>query len=55
VAIVDPGVKVDEAFAVYADGRDRDLFCMTRDGAEYRNVVWPGLCAYPDFKNPAAR
>ena len=31
----------------------RDLFCRTRDGEEYHNVVWPGLCAFPDFTNPA--
>jgi alpha-glucosidase len=55
VTIVDPGVKVDEAYRVYAEGRDRDLFCKTRDGADYLNVVWPGLCAFPDFTNPATR
>jgi alpha-glucosidase len=55
VTIVDPGVKVDEAFPVYGEGRDRDLYCKTADGEEYNNVVWPGLCAFPDFTNPAAR
>jgi alpha-glucosidase len=55
VVIVDPGVKVDEASAVYAEGRDRDFFCVTREGEEYNNVVWPGLCAFPDFTNPATR
>jgi alpha-glucosidase len=53
VTIVDPGVKVDEGFEVYTEGHD--FFCRTRDGAEYRNVVWPGLCAFPDFTDPAAR
>jgi alpha-glucosidase len=55
VTITDPGVKVDEAYPLYATGRDRGLYCLTRDGDEYRNVVWPGLCAFPDFTNPAAR
>jgi alpha-glucosidase len=55
VTIVDPGVKVDERYAVYAEGRARDLFCLTAAGDEYRNVVWPGMCAFPDFTNPAAR
>jgi alpha-glucosidase len=55
VTITDPGVKVDERYPVYAEGRARKLFCLTRRGAEYRNEVWPGLCAFPDFTDPAAR
>jgi alpha-glucosidase len=55
VTIVDPGVKVDEAYAVYTEGRERDLYCKTAQGEEYRNVVWPGVCAFPDFTNPQAR
>ena len=55
VTIIDPGVKVDEDYAVYAEGRERGLFCQHVEGEEYRNVVWPGLCAFPDFTNPATR
>jgi len=55
VCITDPGVKVDEDYSVYTEGRDLDLYCKTREGEEYRNVVWPGLCAFPDFTNPAAQ
>ena len=55
VTIVDPGVKVDEDYPVYTEGRDRGLFCRTFTGEEYNNVVWPGLCAFPDFTNPATR
>ncbi len=55
VTIVDPGVKVDEGYAVYREGRDADLYCKTFLGAEYHNVVWPGTCAFPDFTNPRAR
>ncbi|HET6549925.1 MAG TPA: TIM-barrel domain-containing protein, partial [Solirubrobacter sp.] len=55
VCITDPGVKVDEGYGVYTSGRERDLYCKTADGADYHNVVWPGLCAFPDFTNPAAR
>jgi alpha-glucosidase len=55
VTIVDPGVKVDEDYPVYTSGREADLFCKTLFGAEYRNVVWPGTCAFPDFTNPRTR
>jgi alpha-glucosidase len=55
VTIVDPGVKVDENYDVYTSGRAADLFCKTFGGQEYHNVVWPGLCAFPDFTDPRAR
>ncbi len=55
VTIVDPGVKVDENYSVYTDGREKDLYCKTRDGEEYHNAVWPGVCAFPDFTNPQTR
>lgn len=55
VPIVDPGVKVDEVYPVYTEGRDRGYFCQTALGAEYHNVVWPGLCAFPDFTDPDVR
>jgi len=55
VTIVDPGVKVDENYPVYTGGRDKDLYCKTRDGEEYQNAVWPGVCAFPDFTNPETR
>jgi alpha-glucosidase len=55
VTIVDPGVKVDENYPVYVEGRERDLFCKTLNGGEYHNVVWPGTCAFPDFTNPETR
>ena len=55
VTIVDPGVKVDENYPVYAEGRKRDLYCKTRGGEEFHNVVWPGTCAFPDFTNPRTR
>ncbi len=55
VAIVDPGLKVDDRYDAYVSGRDRDFFCKTIAGEEYHNVVWPGVCAFPDFTNPEAR
>src|ERR687890_147723 len=55
VTIVDPGVKVDENYPVYTEGRARDLFCKTGAGEEYHNAVWPGICAFPDFASSETR
>ncbi|MGF1472633.1 MAG: glycoside hydrolase family 31 protein [Rubrobacteraceae bacterium] len=55
VTIVDPGVKVDEDYPIYTEGRDKDLFCKTFTEEEYHNVVWPGMCAFPDFTNTKVR
>jgi alpha-glucosidase len=55
VTIVDPGVKVDEDYPVYTEGRERDLYCKTKENEEFHNVVWPGICAFPDFTNPETR
>ncbi len=55
VTIVDPGVKVDVNYPVYAEGRERDLYCKTPGNEEFHNVVWPGICAFPDFTDPEAQ
>jgi alpha-glucosidase len=55
VTIMDPGVKVDLHYPVYVEGGERDLFCKTVQGEEFHNVVWPGICAFPDFTNPETR
>lgn len=55
VCIVDAGVKVDENYEVYTEGRERDLYCKTPQGDDYQNAVWPGVCVFPDFTNPQAR
>ncbi len=55
VTIVDPGVKVDAGYPVYVEGHERGYYCRTFRDREYQNVVWPGMCAFPDFTNPAAR
>ncbi|HET8842920.1 MAG TPA: TIM-barrel domain-containing protein, partial [Ktedonobacteraceae bacterium] len=55
VCIVDAGVKVDEEYAVYLEGKKRDLYCKTVKGEDYQNAVWPGVCVFPDFINPQAR
>jgi len=49
VAITDPGVKVDDAFALYREGRERGYFVNDESGAPFALRVWPGDSALPDF------
>lgn len=55
VAILDPGVKVDRRYDVFADGEHEEVFCALPDGAQAAAPVWPGWCAFPDFTDPKAR
>jgi alpha-glucosidase len=55
VTIVDPGVKAEEGYGVYEEGRERGFYCLTADGEELQNAVWPGVCAFPDFTSPEVR
>ncbi len=54
VAIVDPGVKVDEGFEVYDDFLAKNYF-VTLDGEPFQGRVWPGITHYPDFLREDAR
>ncbi|MCE7733694.1 MAG: alpha-glucosidase [Candidatus Heimdallarchaeota archaeon] len=48
VPMIDPGIKVDESYGVYTEGKDKGYFCQF-EGEEYQDTVWPGMCAFPDF------
>jgi alpha-glucosidase len=53
VTILDPAVKADPRYDVYAQGRDH--FVRTRDGEILHGVVWPGRAAFPDFTDAGTR
>lgn len=55
VTIVDPGVKSQPGYAVFDDGRAKNLFCKTDGGQLYIGHVWPGRTVFPDFVKPEAR
>ncbi len=55
ITIVDPGIKVDDQYSVFTDGRDQKVYCKLPDGSLLRAPVWPGWCAFPDFTQPKAR
>jgi alpha-glucosidase len=55
ITIFDPGVKIDQAYPVYRQGIEQDVFCKLPDGKVLRGLVWPGWSAFPDFTNPKTR
>ena len=55
VWMIDPGIKVDEGYSVYREGRDGMHFVGDADGNEYHGEVWPGACAFPDFTREKTR
>ncbi len=55
VTIVDPGVKVNDGYFMYDEGRTGDHFVKHSDGREYNGSVWPGPSAFPDFHGAATR
>ena len=55
VAIVDPGIKTDPDFPLYAEGKREGMFCALPDGREFHGVVWPGWSAFTDYTSPRAR
>jgi len=55
VWMIDPGLKVDEWYSVYAAAKEGDHLIKTVDGLEYHGKVWPGECAFPDFTRERTR
>lgn len=55
VAIIDPGIKIDNDYSVYKEALENDYFCKRADGPYMKGKVWPGECYFPDFTNPEVR
>lgn len=55
VVMIDPGIKVDDAYEVYSDGIENDVFCKRSNGELMVAPVWPPECVFPDFTNPKVR
>ncbi|HEY3444780.1 MAG TPA: TIM-barrel domain-containing protein [Myxococcales bacterium] len=53
--IIDPGIKVDEAWATYTQGVAGGHFLLGADGKPFVGEVWPGAAAFPDFSASATR
>jgi alpha-glucosidase len=55
VCIVDPGVKVDQAYSVYEDLKKTGWIWKNRDGSDFVIKVWPGSSILPDFGHAPLR
>lgn len=55
IPIIDAGVRIEENYNVYEEGRKNNYFCKRKDGSDFVAAVWPGYTHFPDFLNPEAR
>ena len=55
VPIIDAGVKVEDGYDVYEEGKEKGYFCKREDGSDFVAEVWPGWTHFPDMPNPDAR
>ena len=55
VPIIDAGVKIEEDYDIYEEGKEKGYFCKRADGSDFVAAVWPGKTHFPDFLNPEAR
>ena len=55
VVIIDPGIKVDDNYWVFREGRENKFFCRRSDDYFMEGHVWPGRCQFPDYTNPDVR
>ncbi|UKJ09349.1 glycoside hydrolase family 31 protein [Solitalea lacus] len=55
VVIIDPGIKVDDNYWVFKEGKSNNYFCRRSDDYFMEGNVWPGRCQFPDFTNPKVR
>ncbi len=55
VAIIDPGVKNDDDYAMCRDGKEKGMFVRKPDGSWFTGNVWPGECVFPDFTSARVR
>ena len=55
VPIIDAGVKIEDGYDIYEEGKEHGYFCKRKDGTDFVAGVWPGRTHFPDFLNKDAR
>ena len=54
VPIIDAGVKIEDGYEVYEEGKTNGYFCRNEKGEDFVAAVWPGKVCFPDFLNSQA-
>ena len=49
VPILDPGLRRDPAYTLYAEAKKKNILCQTSEGEDFIGYVWPGYTVFPDF------
>ncbi|MBU3877541.1 alpha-glucosidase [Faecalicatena sp. AGMB00832] len=55
IPIIDAGVKIEDGYDIYEEGKEKGYFCKREDGSDFVAAVWPGWTHFPDVLNPEAR
>ena len=55
VPIIDAGIKKEEGYPVYEEGKEKGYFCKDSEGNDFVAAVWPGQVMFPDFLRPEVR
>ncbi len=55
VPIIDAGVKIEDGYSTYEEGKENGYFCKEADGEDFVAGVWPGRVHFPDVLNADAR
>lgn len=55
VPIIDAGVKIEDGYDTYEEGKRKGYFCKEADGGDFVAGVWPGRVHFPDVLNADAR
>ncbi len=54
IPIIDAGVKKEDGYDVYEEGKEKGYFCKDENGEDFVIGVWPGKCCFPDMLNEEA-
>ena len=49
IPIIDAGVKKEDGYDIYEEGKEKGYFCKNADGSDFEGGVWPGIVGFPDF------
>lgn len=52
IVIIDPHLKVDQNYPVYAEAQKQNYFVKTKEGNNFQGHCWPGESSWLDYLSP---